>query len=471
MNPRLFAEVFHLIENGHVKPIHPVHTFGFNEVSAALSHIRHGQHIGKIVISDLGQGDVQLPIKPAVRRLMLLAKASYLIVGGLTGLCGSLAIYMARQGARYLIVMSRSGLSNEESLKVIEDCAAHGCAVKEAKGDVGDLDFVRRTFLQSKDHPIAGVVQGAMVLRVSWPLKYEEGPERLTKEQDKPFELMTYSEYQAAIHAKTKGTWNLHNVAQEVIKEPLDFFTMLSSVAGVIGNKGQANYAAANSFLDAFANFRHSLGLRANSVDLGAIADIGYIAEHAGAFQNRFDRGLWTPINEAMLLRIIGYSIFQQDSVPLNASSRAQLITGINYPLSVKAASFADDPRFAYLFHSQGPDPSAADRNADKSDSVAHAVQAFHALLSAHADEGSLEKAAIPLLQTEIARLLRLEAEVEPAKPLMAYGLDSLAAVELSSWVRQNLGAELSTLDVTNASSLVALSRNLVSKLAGVQGK
>ena len=165
---RLFEEIFRLIQDGNVKPIHPVRTFGFDEVVEALSHIRRGQHIGKIVISRRGQNDVQLPIKPAMRRLRLLLNASYLIVGGLTGLCGSLAVYMARQGARHLIIMSRSGLSNEESFKVIEDCAAHGCAVEEARGDVGDLDFVRRTFVSSEGHPIAGVVQGAMTLRVNW---------------------------------------------------------------------------------------------------------------------------------------------------------------------------------------------------------------------------------------------------------------------------------------------------------------
>ena len=168
MSPRLFEEIFRLLQDGHVKPIHPVRIFRFDEVIAALSHIRRGQHIGKIIVSHWGQDDVQLPIKPAIRRLRLVPNASYLIVGGLTGLCGSLAIYMARQGARHLIIMSRSGLSNEASSKVIEDCAAHGCAVKEARGDVGDRDFVRRTFLSSEGHPVAGVVQGAMTLRVSW---------------------------------------------------------------------------------------------------------------------------------------------------------------------------------------------------------------------------------------------------------------------------------------------------------------
>lgn len=283
--------------------------------------------------------------------------------------------------------------------------------------------------------------------------------------------MMTHAEYQAAIHAKTTGTWNLHNVAQEVLEQPLDFFTMLSSVAGVVGNKGQANYASANTFLDAFASFRQSMGLRANSVDIGAIEEIGYIAKHAGVFENRFDRGLWTPINEANLRRILSYSIFQQGSAPLNATSTAQLITGITYPLTAKVSSLADDPRFAYLFHSHGPGLSAAGGVADGDGSIDHAVKAFHALLSAHADEASLAEAATSLLQTQIARLLRLEAEVEPGKPLMAYGLDSLAAVELRSWVRQKLGAELSTLDVTNASSVVALSKILVSKLAGLSGK
>lgn len=240
----------------------------------------------------------------------------------------------------------------------------------------------------------------------------------LTMQQDKPFEIMTHAEYQAAIHAKITGTWNLHNVAQEVLKQPLEFFTMLSSVAGVLGNKGQANYAAANTFLDSFASYRQSMGLRASSVDLGAIEGIGYFARHAGALENRFDRGLWTTINEAMLHKIMSYFIFQQSSTPLNASSSAQLIIGITYPLSAEDSSFADDPRFAYLFHSHGPGLSAAGGVATGDGGIDHAVKAFHTLVSAHADESTLAEAAMSLLQTQIARLLRLEVEVEPAKPI-----------------------------------------------------
>lgn len=61
--------------------------------------------------------------------------------------------------------------------------------------------------------------------------------------------------------------------------EPLDFFVSFSSISGLIGQPGQANYAAANTFLDAFVLYRQSLGLRASVMDLGIVNDIGYVSE------------------------------------------------------------------------------------------------------------------------------------------------------------------------------------------------
>ena len=167
MTCRLLDEIFELIEGGHVGPIHPVSTYGFDKVIDALTFMRRGQHIGKIVISSGTENDVHLPVRPAIRKLQLQSNASYLIVGGLKGLCGSVAIHLARHGARHIIVMSRSGTNDEASARVIAHCAGHGCEVIEAKCDVGDLDFVRNVF-KSASHTIVGVIQGAMVLRVSF---------------------------------------------------------------------------------------------------------------------------------------------------------------------------------------------------------------------------------------------------------------------------------------------------------------
>ena len=85
---------------------------------------------------------------------------------------------------------------------------------------------------------------------------------------------MKVEDFHETIRCKVHGTGNLHDIAIE--KElQLDFFTLLSSASGVIGQKSQANYTAGNVFLDSFAAYRHGLGLTACCVDLGVVEDIG----------------------------------------------------------------------------------------------------------------------------------------------------------------------------------------------------
>lgn len=246
---------------------------------------------------------------------------------------------------------------------------------------------------------------------------------------------------------------------------------MLSSISGVVGNKGQANYAAANTFLDAFASYRIANGLRANTIDLGVIEDVGYVAEQEGDFVARFDKHQWTPINEGMLRKIVGLSIFQQHHVPINGSSGAQMITGLAYPLAADKSNLAEEPRFSYLFSDHGHNSGrAGDDSEGASDQLAQAIKAFGVMHASGADATALSKAALGLLQIQIAKVLRLETEMEPGKSLMTYGLDSLSAVEIRGWVRQKLRSEVSVLDIMNAGSLVALSEKLVSKLSATEG-
>lgn len=162
----LFDELFVLIDRGYLKPIYPITTFGFDDVIAALSYIRSGRHIGKIVISNAEKKDIKVPIRPAIRGLQLQSHVSYLIVGGLKGACGTLAVHMAQHGARHITISSRSGISDEASARVVDSCLFYGCEVTEAKGDVGNIDSVNRMFKTASPR-IAGIVQGAMVLRVS----------------------------------------------------------------------------------------------------------------------------------------------------------------------------------------------------------------------------------------------------------------------------------------------------------------
>ena len=90
---------------------------------------------------------------------------SYLIVGGLKGLCGSLAVYLARNGATNITVLSRSGYDDPKSQAVTRDLKNIGANVDLVLGDVTQLPDVEQAF-RTASKPIGGVIQGAMVLRV-----------------------------------------------------------------------------------------------------------------------------------------------------------------------------------------------------------------------------------------------------------------------------------------------------------------
>lgn len=84
---------------------------------------------------------------------------------------------------------------------------------------------------------------------------------------------------------------------------------MLSNISGIVGKKGQWNYSAGNTFLDAFAfYYRQSLRLRATTVDPGLIEDIGYVAVQ-GSMNNHSDKTQWEPIYEGTWRKILSYSI------------------------------------------------------------------------------------------------------------------------------------------------------------------
>ena len=88
---------------------------------------------------------------------------------------------------------------------------------------------------------------------------------------------MTYTEWEQCIKPKVQGTWNLHEATSS---SSLDFFILFSSICGISGQWGQANYNSANAFLDAFVNYRHGQGLPASVVDIGFMGAVGMAMEN-----------------------------------------------------------------------------------------------------------------------------------------------------------------------------------------------
>jgi hypothetical protein len=112
-------------------------------------------------------------------------------------------------------------------------------------------------------------------------------------------QTMTVDMFNAAIAPKVKGARALHQALQD---DTLDFFIMTSSVSGTIGNPGQTNYSAANSYLDMLAWHRHLKGLPATSLVLPMILDVGVVAE-TESLEAKITRKGWYGIDEREMLR------------------------------------------------------------------------------------------------------------------------------------------------------------------------
>ena len=204
---------------------------------------------------------------------------------------------------------------------------------------------------------------------------------------------MTFEEYHGAVACKIQGTWNLHQAAEKRNLQ-LDFFTMLSSISGVAGQRGQANYAAANVFLDSFAAYRRQRGQAACSVDLGVIEDDGFIANNEGFKEKHFDARVFKGINNGLLRQILYFSILQQTGQLPNSPSAIQMVTGIVAPQPADSA-LLQDARFSALFTG-----SAARSGGEGGNSTNADVQALLLLLQSKTTDTAAKVAATGMYLT-----------------------------------------------------------------------
>ncbi|RAK83310.1 putative polyketide synthase [Aspergillus costaricaensis CBS 115574] len=434
----VLREVFQLIEAGHVPPVEERSVYTYDKVKDVFAQMRSSRHLGKLILCN-GEGqDCVVPVQTAVQQPAIRKNASYLIIGGLRGVCGRFAISLARWGARNLVVMSRSGLGDEKSQTIIEACRRLGCTIEDIHGNVLSPTDVGRVFDTAR-LPIAGVIQGVMVLN------------------DKPLETMTLEEFQSTLSGKLHGTWNVHHAAVERGLS-LDFFSMLSSILSVMGHVGQANYVAGNIFLDAFAEYRQSLGLPAHSINLSAVEDIGYIAENQGNWQRHLPLNDISLIREMHLESILRDSILQQMDPSQKRPGITQLVVGMRERINTDS-QYARDNRFLPLI-AQGDEGGRADGPGGGSGELANFID----VATSASDPAAVVGHAVNLFNIQLTKFLHLAEPMEPSKPLGAYGLDSLTAMEFRNWLRDTLAVEMSTLDIASAGSLYSLSERFVSK-------
>jgi len=260
---------------------------------------------------------------------------------------------------------------------------------------------------------------------------------------------MTPETYHTVLQPKYSGTWNLH---RHLPSKSLDFFLLLSSISGIIGNATQAAYAAGSTFMDAFASYRSRiLGLPTVSLDLGVITDVGYVAEHQGlaaAMEQQGFQGTDTPT----LLALIEMAISQ----PIEFH---QVITGLGeWKGSRKSLANFDAPLFARYRRLFMLDSVDADSDASTVDTLREDLAAVKTLDDA---TGVIYAA----LSAKIAAHLSLSAEsIDPSSPISEYGVDSHVAVELRNWITEKMESTVPILEILASGSVGELAAKIGGK-------
>lgn len=254
---------------------------------------------------------------------------------------------------------------------------------------------------------------------------------------------MTYEQYDSVIASKVKGAWNFHHAFLST-KASLDFFVVISSAAGAVGNRGQAAYAAANTFLNGFAQHLMGQGIQAASIDLTAVSDAGYLAEDAEkAAEVAKNLGSDT-ICEAEILALIQAAIEGRLT-----SCNGHPITGMRITPTMRPF-WSNDAKFVHLL-----------RAAEAASTSATTTKvSWSAAFKAAPSRSDAEQVVCDALVEKIAEVISIEPEeLDATRALSHYPLDSLTAIEVRNFITRMFEANLQVLELLASGSIESLAK------------
>jgi len=446
-------DVFKLLHEGILHVPYPLTVYPIGKVESAFRIMQQGKHRGKIVLSFSEEDKAKAPVLcKAKDSLKLDPNATYLFIGGLGGLGRSLAKEFVASGARHIAFISRSGDTKQEAKDIVDELTAHGAQVKVFRGDVAkQASFLEAMELCAQQlPPIKGVIQMAMVL------------------SDVLIENMTYKEWTGPLLPKVQGSWNLHHYFDH--KRPLDFMIFCSSISGLCGNPGQAQYAAGNSFQDVLAHSRRAEGLKAVSVNLGIMLDVGVIAETGAHNFKQWEEamGIREPAFHALMKSIING---QQQKRGDDEECLAQICTGVGTADIIAthhlpSPTWFQDARFGPLAVASSTSSAS---NGGESTTASLASRLSEAgNQKDYAAAGSIITGALVLKVAEILRIL--PSEVDPSRPMYSYGMDSLVALEVRNWILREMKANVALLDILMAIPIETFASQIAEKSKLVLG-
>jgi NADPH:quinone reductase-like Zn-dependent oxidoreductase/acyl carrier protein len=431
---RILQDTFDLLRQGAIKPVTPLTVYPISKVEDAMRYMQGGKHHGKIALSWSPQDVIPVLYNPS-SQVQLSNNATYMVVGGLGGLGRSIIRLLVECGARHICVMSRSGITKPSQQQVLDELQSRGVITRVYKCDISDAAALKDTLemVTPAMPPVRGVVHSAAVF------------------SDAIAHNMTHEQWLAASRCKIQGSWNLH----ALLPRDLDFFLALGSFACIIGNRSQSSYAAGCAYQDGLAHYRQSLGVPATTIDLGIMKGIGVLAEKGSVgilheWEERFG------VDEDELHALIKVAIQGQ----ITRSGPAQIVTGLATGGAAREAGiqrpyYFDDPRFSIVSHLGTERTSELGMNQ---------VSLRNQLVQAEDVEAGAHVVRDALV-ARVAKSQQVDAgEIDSARPLHSYGVDSLVAAEMGYWVRKEFGVDVTVFDIMASIPMSAFARNVAEK-------
>ncbi len=378
------------VSAGELRPI-ALSRWPMAEAASAVDHMRSARHIGKLVLSN----------SPMVTN-RLRADRTYLVTGGLGGIGSALAGWLADRGAGAIVLNGRRD-PDPEVVDAINALRQRGVTIEVAIADVTDEAAVEEMLdgIDDGDMPLGGVIHSVGVL------------------SDAALTNQNWESFERVLWPKVLGAWHLHRAT---LDRDLDLFVLFSSVAGVLGNSGQANHSAANAFLDQLAGHRRSLGLPGQSIAWGAWSGLGEAEEHRERIAGQLEAvgtGWMTPEQ--------GFDAFE---ALVQRDMTNALAAVVDWPTF--AEGHEGSREFLEDLISEGDD-EARQTNGPTEDLLTRLKAA---------EQADREAILTDYLLEELRAVMRLQSSPSPTVGFFDLGMDSLMAVEFRNRLNRSLAGE-----------------------------
>ncbi|MEU1072720.1 MULTISPECIES: SDR family NAD(P)-dependent oxidoreductase [unclassified Streptomyces] len=422
----LFADVIERVHNGSYRPL-PHSVYPAARVAEAFQLMQHSRHVGKVVVA-LDPLDEPVRVERRTQAPALDPQATYVVTGGLGGFGAATAGWLADRGARHLALVGRRGDASPEAEKVLAGLTERGVQATAYAADVTDAAAMREVLarIDAGGHPLRGVVHCAM--RLEDDLLVELSDER----------------FAAALAPKIAGAMVLDRLLGD---RELDLFLLYSSGTTFLGNIRQANYVAANLWLEALARRRRRSGTAGQAIAWGAIGETGYVA------RNDLTATLASVGMEPVALR--------------------EAFTALELP-AVRRAEVAGVGRYNWARLRSLLPALAAPRCStllpERMDEADHTREEIVAALAAMSSADAVRAVAGTLAHLLAGVLHMNEQDLDHDRRLDEYGLDSLMLAEMLVSLRTRFDIEIPPLEllrsggtITDISHLVLLRLGLSS--------